>query len=93
MTVAGFEPAPSRTAALTQRLRPLGHTIALSAELTQLRLLNDGSHSQYIYTNLKRAATIVLLCPAAMAFVEAGGRAPGRQLGSAHAKCRRIATA
>ena len=28
MTAVGFEPTPLRTAALTQRLRPLGHTVA-----------------------------------------------------------------
>ena len=27
MTAAGFEPAPFRTAALTLRLRPLGHAV------------------------------------------------------------------
>ena len=27
MTAVGFEPTPFRTAALTQRLRPLGHTV------------------------------------------------------------------
>ena len=27
VTAVGFEPTPLRTAALTQRLRPLGHTV------------------------------------------------------------------
>ncbi len=34
MTSVGFEPTPMKTAALTQRLRPLSHEVYMSAVIT-----------------------------------------------------------
>ena len=37
MTEVGFEPTPLRTAALTQRLRPLGHSVVYWNEIYVVR--------------------------------------------------------
>ena len=51
MTAAGFEPAPFRTAALTLRLRPLGHAVDAMQQCT-LGYIRIAPHPENVVLNL-----------------------------------------